>query len=547
MSESSNTNDQIETRLSQLSEAELVRHNFEAQYSDKSAGFIGAYVPQFSCSDSKPTIVQKNSDILSISNANFVRNYLDKLDFADGEQFIDLDPPSIEIFDLTVRPMRIDKDVVIGFFIFFSNQPLSKTKIDWFIEYCLETIKLRKKSEALQYVASLSNNFPQLSDKNFYKQIAQSVSAAMHSAETLIITKNKKTLIGYTTAYSSSGNYIDVPEGVPSAVSDVVSSTGVHLNNDVFNVRGISINKGIVHNKSFFDKNGLRSFIAFSILSEDPLLGFSIFCFYKRPYAISIVERELFETICFVIEGLYRRVVSSKDTGILDSSEKLQKVLKQSLLIADVMHDATEDLVVVRNCLAFARTNTPDEKKRVDSAKNILGEIIDAARSFKDNIAGGVPTFQLKEKKRKSVNVREIISSVFAKYIGSGEYQNITFNNKVPKELQINAVAYTLRRAVDNAVKNSVKHLQDARYRSRTIEISTTRLADELIIDIYDNGTGMDEEQLDVCKELLHSTTGGMGFGMTIMEAAAIAHRGRIDIESELGQFCRVKLVLEYR
>jgi len=548
MSEEDESEIHLGGRLQALSETELVEHIFQVQYADKTVGFMAYYVPQFSKSDSEPVCIKGNHEILVSDDVAKLRSHLTSLEFNKGRQFVNLSLPELDGISTTQRVMRFDSDVVVGVFIFFSPHDINETRINWFVEYCVESIKLRKRSEALSYISETTNRFPEVGTKEFFPTLGNAVTSAMRSAETLILMRNQSTFNGYETVFSSGSNTIDVPDGVPSAVAKSIEDGNLQVNNDVFQVRkNLPRSNPDVHNIKFFEKNDYSSYISFSVLREDPVFGFSIFCFYKRPYAISSLERELFEAFCLIIEGLYRRAIYQEGNQLSEKGEKLQKILKQSLLIADIMHDATEDLVFVRNSLGSVKAKDETERQRLNESRQILIEIIDAARSFKETISDGIPTFQIKGRKKKPVKIRALVQGVLDKYKNSGDYDNIDFTNKIDSKLQTFAVSYSLRRALDNAVKNSVKHLQDVSHRRRFIEVTATKNADELELTIYDNGRGMTEEEQERCVELLFSSTEGMGFGMSIIEAAALAHNGKLIVESELGIFCRLRIFLEYR
>lgn len=531
-----------------MPELELVEYAFDAQYLDNNVGYLAQYIPQFSVTDSQPRNLSKNIEILAEDELSILNDYLAQHRLDQGRQFAELDPPSLLGVNVVARVMRFDADVVVGLFTFFSRSPLSLARIDWFIEFCAENVKLRKRSEALIHLNEMTNRFPKIGSRDFHQVIGQSISAAMRSAETIILVRNKKTLKGFETAYSSGGMYVDVPEGVPSAVALAVQSGSIIYNNDVLQVRQPSKSAAIpVHNLEFFQRHAYGSFIAFSVLSQDPLFGFTIFCCYCRPYAISFLERELFETLSLVIEGLYRRAVYSDGNNLSQEAEKLNKIMMQALLVADIMHDATEDLVFVRNILGNLKTRDEREEGYLISSRSILNEIIGAARSFKDSISDGLPTFQQRDRRQHKVNLKKLVDAIISKYDHTDEYRNVDFRNKIPSDLEINIVSLSIKRAIDNAIKNSLKHLEQVTHRRRQIDFSINRHPDEIDIIIYDNGSGMDEDQQRRCRELLYSSTKGMGFGMSIIEASAIAHRGRISIRSEPGKFCQLTITLECR
>lgn len=67
----------------------------------------------------------------------------------------------------------------------------------------------------------------------------------------------------------------------------------------------------------------------------------------------------------------------------------------------------------------------------------------------------------------------------------------------------------------------------------------------ELVIEVSDTGTGMDEETRDRCLEPFYSTKGekGTGLGLAMVYGVMRRHNGEIEIESELGKGTTVQLI----
>lgn len=113
---------------------------------------------------------------------------------------------------------------------------------------------------------------------------------------------------------------------------------------------------------------------------------------------------------------------------------------------------------------------------------------------------------------------------------------------------------FEIREALTNMILNSVDAMPNGgliTLRARSVSLPDTPgqngKATHVILEVSDNGIGMDENTRQHCLEPFFSTKrlrGGSGLGLAMVYGTAQRHRGRIEIESEVDKGTTVRLVL---
>ncbi|MBI4641121.1 MAG: response regulator [Candidatus Tectomicrobia bacterium] len=114
--------------------------------------------------------------------------------------------------------------------------------------------------------------------------------------------------------------------------------------------------------------------------------------------------------------------------------------------------------------------------------------------------------------------------------------------NNLPSMMGIES---EIREALVNLVFNAV----DAMPHDGVITLRTRTTAENIVVEVADTGTGMDEETRQHCLEPFYSTKGelGTGLGLAVVFGVMQRHGGNIEIESNVGQGTRVRLKLPLR
>ncbi|MCH2174909.1 MAG: ATP-binding protein [Lentisphaeria bacterium] len=228
----------------------------------------------------------------------------------------------------------------------------------------------------------------------------------------------------------------------------------------------------------------------------------------QRMAAIGTTAASLSHYVKNILNGLegsvslLRMGIDSKDMDLMDQSwDILSKNHKRlSTLVLDLLNLAKEDKV------SIARYNLSE----------IILETVDLVRK------------QLEESNieiRLGANIRSLEVTAFLDSQG-------------------------IHRVVLNIIQNAMDSLEE-KFLSATggyldIQLSHVKSSNEICIEITDNGVGIKKEDIGKVFENFHTGKGsrGTGLGLAVSKRIINGHKGRVEIESEYGQFCRFKVYL---
>ena len=140
----------------------------------------------------------------------------------------------------------------------------------------------------------------------------------------------------------------------------------------------------------------------------------------------------------------------------------------------------------------------------------------------------------------KTIHVHEILKKVAENTRLHMEESNVQFSlhpNALKDTIDADEVHFTS--IIINLLDNAVKYSKE----NPVVQVSTRNTKNKLLIEIKDNGIGMDAEtQKHIYEKFYRAHTGnlhnvkGFGLGLTYVKNIVDAHRGNIDVQSELGK-----------
>ena len=206
---------------------------------------------------------------------------------------------------------------------------------------------------------------------------------------------------------------------------------------------------------------------------------------------------------------------------------RLQSLISsQRQLLRDVSHELRSPLTRLRIALALAERAEPEQREKLwprltrecDRLEALIGEILALARLDADvGTATEVDLSGLLERLKTEAEQ------------GAGDQ---IVNVEVDRTLSVQGWQDVLERALDNLLRNASRFNPSG----RPIELSATRVGEQMRISVRDHGPGVAPEHLAQLGEPFYRAPGqiapGYGLGLAIAKRAAEKHGGNLILEN---------------
>jgi len=227
----------------------------------------------------------------------------------------------------------------------------------------------------------------------------------------------------------------------------------------------------------------------------------------------------------------------------LEESAKKRKELEtlRKELIAWIGHDLQTPLTSISaiiEALADGMVQDRETKQRYynTAKKNIsaLSHLIDDMFQMAQIDAGGL------ELNIESVSISDLISDTLESFTELAKHKEITLHGSVVPDLgEVQIDARRINRVLNNLIDNAIRHSPDF----GLVEVRANKSAQEIIVDVIDNGEGIPPEDLPHIFDLFYrgdvsrrSSTSGTGLGLAISKGIIDAHGGEIMVYRQPGQ-----------
>ncbi|MEN6356130.1 MAG: ATP-binding protein [Armatimonadota bacterium] len=214
-------------------------------------------------------------------------------------------------------------------------------------------------------------------------------------------------------------------------------------------------------------------------------------------------------------------------------------------MAAGIAHDINNVLGIILGNAQLAKrkiTDNPAAAKCIDAIELAARDAAETVRRLKE--IGKPPDTTGYQVIDISEIVKDLIQSAVPAWLDSGSNADseITVETRLADDCRVLGNATELREALANLILNAAQAIEC----SGKIEIITSRKDNHVDLSVVDNGVGMSEETKQRIFDPFYTTRGaqGTGLGMSMVDAIAIRHQGKVLVESEEGKGTRVTLRL---
>ncbi|QYA25933.1 HAMP domain-containing histidine kinase [Gramella sp. MT6] len=231
-------------------------------------------------------------------------------------------------------------------------------------------------------------------------------------------------------------------------------------------------------------------------------------------------------------------------TSATSFSDSLQEMREK--LIGTLAHDIRNPISAAY--FALDVINSSDDKERIESLKTM------GLRSLKkslDLVEGLLDAISVKAGEGITLNFSEIdlVREIRWVYKEASEIYNNEINFEC-KEKEIIGIfdGTALRRVVENLVANAVKYGS----RNSKIAMMIENAVDEVVIKVHNIGKPINKSSQSEIFEFLNrgsksqnSELAGWGMGLTLVKSVALAHGGKVTLESNKEQGTTFSIILK--
>ena len=175
----------------------------------------------------------------------------------------------------------------------------------------------------------------------------------------------------------------------------------------------------------------------------------------------------------------------------------------------------------------------------MDSLNELINDLLTLSQIERETEFGAIPM--------QSGNLSDLIHTVRETFQLLAEKKGIKLEVEGEVEVQAKFNHAMMEHALCNLLSNAVKYSE----RGGEVKIGISEAGDELIIYVQDNGVGIEAEHLERIFERFYRVekdrsriSGGTGLGLSIVKHVALAHKGRVEVDSVYGKGSTFRIII---
>ena len=210
-------------------------------------------------------------------------------------------------------------------------------------------------------------------------------------------------------------------------------------------------------------------------------------------------------------------------------------------LTASIAHEVNQPLTAVLNNANACLDLLPKGASHLEEIRDALTEIIEDADRASAVIARVRQLARKAPFERTLLNLKEVITDVFALARYESASRRVTIRTELPEELPlVLGDRVQLQQVLLNLVVNGMDEMDTVEESKRVLMICGRRETRDgmpgVLLSVQDSGTGLKPEEMDRLFEAFYTTKPhGMGIGLAISRSIIEAHSGRLWAEPNQG------------
>lgn len=276
----------------------------------------------------------------------------------------------------------------------------------------------------------------------------------------------------------------------------------------------------------------------------------------ERPLILKLggAEKRIFRYRCQNINLENDKVVTIEDITEEEAEKQeifeLRKRKALDRIVAGMAHEIKNPLMSIRTFASLIRKQGNDEEFQELFAQHVPKEVERINRLINMLINYTRPVRREKEK----VLVSELIDdSICFAQISAQDKKLIKFEKKDILEACIYVNRDQVRQSLINLLMNSIQSVEEKLKGNEEkfaggliISVSSYRLRGKVCIEVYDEGRGMTESEMERCTEPFFTTKKtGLGMGLALTNQFIAENSGRLEFESCKNKYMIIRMLFE--